>query len=1020
MNGYVKTDYGTVGNRGAHTDPQAIDTIANVQYAHVATVTTEMGEVLTGATVSIGGTNCTENGTTGIYYCSIPLADDGGVITVTKSGYVTNTGTNSNNRTSNADVKQTYNISNVLYTLKVIVADEYGTAVNIPEIATISFGMLTSPTVSATNTAYFAASTAGALSIQHLSFLNGETTNSGFSNITPVNTAQIVITLGNFGANAGPINSGNNPNNSKGLEFNTQITVNDGLTGITGLGNLTNFYFTGTSNTTCGQSSTRVCPDDLKFREIGNGIYKFALRRDLTSSYQIKYIDNDDDPYVDFIDSVPESISLNATTLTSKTVSLDKAGDHIELTPADGSLDAGGTEVITIKVIDNDGKRVTQGAHSTLSVTITLSGNSTYKDIIATTLTNSTNISGTSDISVTGRVTYGSATITITDKVAGTITVSASSEHELAQDVDDSRPININVNPTLATKLQILVPGETAAPGSPTGKTGTPSIQYAGVPFSITVNAVDDNWNVVPSGATSAMGIFISTSDPSDSHPSLGKLTGGTTIFGNITFKTATETGWVITATGALGLTATSSAMIVKPATAIKLVVTSSDPQIITAGQYSTITVQLQDEFNNPVSAPATTTLYLSSNSNYGNFDTNPDGTFQKNTIEIPVGNNQETFYYKDTKAGNAIITVRDSAYALATQQITVNPGNATKLQIILPGETALPGSDTGKSGTPTTQTAGTQFTFTVNAVDDYWNVNTSAINTISISTTDTTATIPSPAQLTSGTKDFNITFKTASSTGWTITATSTPLLDSHTTSYIVTSSGVPKKLAFTSAPNSITAGSITKYDFQLQDEYGNPANATTTTTITASTTSSAGKLDTSSSGSFSNSTTTITINAGSNSGSFYYMDTLTGQYLLNISASGLASTTTAVIVNSAEAASLFITPEVVSEVTVGSPTQKLAVGIKDRYNNIITPSYDINVSLSDDVTGTSKGLFSTTDWGSEITTITIFSSTSSASFYYKPLVAGTRTIWASSSNIASATISFTVNNVTQNIFHCK
>ena len=39
-------------------------------------------------------------------------------------------------------------------------------------------------------------------------------------------------------------------------------------------------------------------------------------------------------------------------------------------------------------------------------------------------------------------------------------------------------------------KLQVLLPGETAAPGSPTGKAGAPVAQTAGTPFNITVNAL--------------------------------------------------------------------------------------------------------------------------------------------------------------------------------------------------------------------------------------------------------------------------------------------------------------------------------------------------------------------------------------------------------------------------------------------------------------------------------------------------------------------------------------------------
>ena len=44
------------------------------------------------------------------------------------------------------------------------------------------------------------------------------------------------------------------------------------------------------------------------------------------------------------------------------------------------------------------------------------------------------------------------------------------------------------------SKLLILLPGETAAPGTPTGKTGTPTSQQAGQPFDITVKAVDVDW----------------------------------------------------------------------------------------------------------------------------------------------------------------------------------------------------------------------------------------------------------------------------------------------------------------------------------------------------------------------------------------------------------------------------------------------------------------------------------------------------------------------------------------------
>jgi hypothetical protein len=54
------------------------------------------------------------------------------------------------------------------------------------------------------------------------------------------------------------------------------------------------------------------------------------------------------------------------------------------------------------------------------------------------------------------------------------------------------------LNEQTFTKLQVLMPGESSAPGTATGKTGTPDPQTAGAAFTVTVNAVDQNWTVIP------------------------------------------------------------------------------------------------------------------------------------------------------------------------------------------------------------------------------------------------------------------------------------------------------------------------------------------------------------------------------------------------------------------------------------------------------------------------------------------------------------------------------------------
>jgi hypothetical protein len=206
------------------------------------------------------------------------------------------------------------------------------------------------------------------------------------------------------------------------------------------------------------------------------------------------------------------------------------------------------------------------------------------------------------------------------------------------------------------TKLQLLVPGETAAPGTATGKTGTPTAQTAGIAFTVTVKAVDANWNVVSSVHT----VGITSSDANATLPANALLAAGTATF-SVTFKTA----------------------------------------------------------------------------------------------------------------GNRTVTatdITDSAKTANTSpSITVNAGTFSKLQLLVPGETAAPGTASGKTGTPSTEGAGAAFSVTVNAVDANWNVATST-HTVGITSTDAAATLPANAALVAGTKTFSVTLNTVGSK--TVTAT--------------------------------------------------------------------------------------------------------------------------------------------------------------------------------------------------------------------------------------------------------
>jgi hypothetical protein len=105
------------------------------------------------------------------------------------------------------------------------------------------------------------------------------------------------------------------------------------------------------------------------------------------------------------------------------------------------------------------------------------------------------------------------------------------------------------IKPTF-TKLQILLPGETAAPNTPTGKTGTPGSQEVDscgdYSFNVIVNAVDDNWNVINS-ATDTIQLTSSSEDFLDWYDGVN-LVNGTATF-SVTFLTDSPGSATITAT---------------------------------------------------------------------------------------------------------------------------------------------------------------------------------------------------------------------------------------------------------------------------------------------------------------------------------------------------------------------------------------------------------------------------------------------------------------------------------------
>jgi hypothetical protein len=90
------------------------------------------------------------------------------------------------------------------------------------------------------------------------------------------------------------------------------------------------------------------------------------------------------------------------------------------------------------------------------------------------------------------------------------------------------------------SQLQVILPGETNAPGTPTGKTGTPDPVSFNSPFiTFTVNACDATWHIIP-------GVFDTVTNTSTD---VTATSGGPLANGSGTFQTGFDTTGTFTIT---------------------------------------------------------------------------------------------------------------------------------------------------------------------------------------------------------------------------------------------------------------------------------------------------------------------------------------------------------------------------------------------------------------------------------------------------------------------------------------
>ncbi len=515
--------------------------------------------------------------------------------------------------------------------------------------------------------------------------------------------------------------------------------------------------------------------------------------------------------------TLPTGLTLN-TSSGAISGTADKAGTHnftVEVSDGYGDTPASQSYSLVISPAP-----VVKFALSAPASSIAGSGFAltvTAQDVYSNTVTGYTGtVSFTSTDQGAGVVLPASYTFTAADNgmktFAGLKLVTAGNQSVTATDANGiTGSANIAVSAAGVSKF-----GVTASTSSPT----------AGAPFSVTVAAQDPYGNTV----TDYVGTVGFTSSDTNLHvvlPSnyafLAADSGIHTFTNAVTLaKVATNGQWIKAAdTLASSINGTVTVNVV-PAAASSLVL-SNVPGTATAGTPFPFTVTAYDPYNNVATG-------FSDKVNFTSIDQQASFSANNTTLTSGAG----TFSATLKTEGNQTITATDASNAslTATSTITVNATTYTKIVLTAPSSAI----------------AGTAFSVTVTAEDNYGNTYRGYTGKVHFTTSDPNSNSVLPSDYTftasnNGTYTFTNGVKLLTSGSQTLTVTDNGSFTNTAT--IAVSPATANKLAFSQQPSNTTAGiAITPIvNVRVLDQYGNLTADTSNVTIAIGTNAGSGTL---------------------------------------------------------------------------------------------------------------------------------------------------------------------------------
>jgi type II secretory pathway pseudopilin PulG len=427
-------------------------------------------------------------------------------------------------------------------------------------------------------------------------------------------------------------------------------------------------------------------------------------------------------------------------------------------------------------------------------------------------------------------------------------------------------------------------------PGTPTQlsiTTQPPASSTAGTAFTVAGTLKDALGNVATNASTPVT-LAIGT------NPGGGTLSCTTNPVtpssGIATFSCSvnrTGTGYTLTASASGTGGATTSSFNITAGTASKLAFTSTAfTATASTSATSGFTVTLQDALGNPTTKTTATTVNLTSTSSGKKFATSSGGS-SVTSVTLAANTSSVSAFYGDTVAQSPTLTASGTSLTSGTQSETVVAAAPSKFVF----------TSTAVSGTA--NTSATLGPITVQEQDTFGNATTKA-ETVNLTSTDSStdnyalssggASITSVA-IPSGSSSASFFFGDTHAGTPTITASGA--LTSATQNETI-NAGAGSQLGFSFNPSSATASSTTNVTVTLlvEDQFGNATTNSTgnSQTVTVSSSSAGGFFATSSGASGTlGGTINVTIANGASSASTFYGDETAGSPTLTAAISGFS-----------------------------------------------------------------------------------------------------------------------------------